>query len=125
MIPWSELLSLIAPHAHAGKTCRPPLATEAMLLIHLLKQFSGHSDTAMEEARRDIPLYQEFACLDAGMTRLHDKSTILRFRHMLSANGLEKQILATVKAKLIHRGMMLKTGTVVDAALIATPSLTK
>ena len=125
VIPWSELLSLIAPHAPAGKTGRPPFATEVMLRIHLLQQFFGHSDPAMQEALHDIPLYQEFAHLDAGMTRLPDESTILRFRHMLEAHGLGQQILATVNAKLIDRGLMLKTGTVVDATLIAAPSSTK
>ena len=56
VIPWSELLSLIAPHAPAGKTGRPPFATEVMLRIHMLQQFFGHSDPAMEEALHDIPL---------------------------------------------------------------------
>jgi len=125
VIPWSELLSLITPYAPAGKTGRPPFATEVMLRIHLLQQFFGHSDPAMEEALHDIPLYQEFAHLDAGMSRLPDESTILRFRHMLEAHGLGQQILATVNAKLIDRGLMLKTGTVVDATLIAAPSSTK
>jgi IS5 family transposase len=59
------------------------------------------------------------------MTRLPDESTILRFRHMLEAHGMGQQILATVNAKLIDRGLMLKTGTVVDATLIAAPSSTK
>jgi IS5 family transposase len=125
VIPWAELLSLIAPHAPAGKTGRPPFATEVMLRIHLLQQFFGHSDPAMEEALHDIPLYREFAQLDAGITRLPDESTILRFRHMLETHGLGQQILATVNAKLIDRGLMLKTGTVVDATLIAAPSSTK
>jgi IS5 family transposase len=96
-----------------------------MLRIHLLQQFFGHSDPAMEEALHDIPLYREFAKLDAGITRLPDESTILRFRHMLEQNDLGAQILAAVNAKLIDRGLMLKTGTVVDATLIAAPSSTK
>jgi transposase, IS5 family len=125
VIPWTELLALIAPHAPAGKTGRPPFATEVMLRIHLLQQFFGHSDPAMEEALHDIPLYREFAHLDAGITRLPDESTILRFRHMLEEHQLGRQILATVNAKLIDRGLMLKTGTVVDATLIAAPSSTK
>jgi IS5 family transposase len=125
VIPWSQLLALIAPHAPAGKTGRPPFATEVMLRIHLLQQFFGHSDPAMEEALHDIPLYREFAKLDAGITRLPDESTILRFRHMLEQNDLGAQILAAVNAKLIDRGLMLKTGTVVDATLIAAPSSTK
>lgn len=125
VIPWSQLMSLITPHAPAGKTGRPPFATEVMLRIHLLQQFFGHSDPAMEEALHDIPLYREFAQLDAGITRLPDESTILRFRHMLEQNDLGVQILAAVNAKLIDRGLLLKTGTVVDATLIAAPSSTK
>jgi IS5 family transposase len=125
VIPWSHLLALIAPHAPAGKTGRPPFATEVMLRIHLLQQFFGHSDPAMEEALHDIPLYREFAQLDAGITRLPDESTILRFRHLLEQNDLGVQILAAVNAKLIDRGLLLKTGTVVDATLIAAPSSTK
>jgi len=125
VIPWSQLLALITPHAPAGKTGRPPFATEVMLRIHLLQQFFGHCDPAMEEALHDIPLYREFAKLDAGITRLPDESTILRFRHMLEQNDLGVQILAAVNAKLIDRGLLLKTGTVVDATLIAAPSSTK
>lgn len=125
VIPWSDLLALITPHAPAGKTGRPPFATEVMLRIHLLQQFFGHSDPAMEEALHDIPLYREFAHLDAGITRLPDESTILRFRHLLEEYQLGQQILATVNAKLSDRGLMLKSGTVVDATLIAAPSSTK
>ena len=35
------------------------------------------------------------------------------------------QLLATINATLIAKGLMLKTGTVVDATLIAAPSSTK
>ena len=44
---------------------------------------------------------------------------------MLEQNDLGVQILAAVNAKLIDRGLLLKTGTVVDASLIAAPSSTK
>jgi len=125
VIPWRELVGLVTPHAPAGKSGRPPFDTEVMLRIHLLQQFFGHSDPAMEEALHDVPLYREFARLDAGATRLPDESTILRFRHLLEARELGPQILATVNGQLIQRGLLLKTGTVVDATLIAAPSSTK
>jgi len=125
VIPWSQLLALIAPHAPAGKTGRPPFALEVMLRIHLLQQFFGHSDPAMEEALHDIALYREFARLDVGITRLPDESTILRFRHLLEAHDLGAQILEAVNAQLQRQGLLLKTGTVVDATLIAAPSSTK
>jgi IS5 family transposase len=125
VIPWPELLALIAPYAPSGKTGRPPFALEVMLRIHLLQQFFGHSDPAMEEALHDIPLYREFARLDAGITRLPDESTILRFRHLLEAHDLGAQILEAVNAQLQRQGLLLKTGTVVDATLISAPSSTK
>jgi len=125
VIPWIELLALIEPHVPAGKTGRPPFTTEVMLRIHLLQKFFGHSDQVMQDVLHDIPLYREFAHLDTGIKRLLDESTILRFRHLLEEHGLGKQVLAAVNAKLIDRGLMLKTCTVVDATLISAPSSTK
>ena len=83
------------------------------------------STTYARNCRRPVALFREFAQLDAGATRLPDESTILRFRHLLKSNNLASQILATVNAKLIDRGLLLKAGTVFDATLIAAPSSTK
>ena len=125
VVPWTELVALIEPHAPSGKTGRPPFAVASMLRIHFLQQWFGLSDPAMEEALHDVPLYCEFAHLDAGMGRLPDESTILRFRHLLEEHKLSIQLLATINATLTKKGLMLKTGTVVDATLIAAPSSTK
>ena len=54
----------------------------------------------MEEALHDTPLYCQFAGLDAGMTRLPDESTILRFRHLLEEHNLSIQLMATINATL-------------------------
>jgi IS5 family transposase len=128
VVPWRELVGLIQPHASPEPTAnggRPAFRVETMLRIHFLQQWFGLSDPAMEEALEDIPMYWQFAQLDPGMTRLHDESTILRFRHLYEANNLSLQIMATINALLTQRGLMLKTGTVVDATLIAAPSSTK
>ena len=125
VMPWSQLIALIEPHAPTGKTGRPPFAVPTMLRIHFLQQWFGLSDPAMEEALHDTPLYCEFAELDAGMTRLPDESTILRFRHLLEEHHLSVQLLAAINATLAMKGLMLKVGTVVDATLIAAPSSTK
>ena len=78
----------------------------------------------MEEAFFDTLLYREFAQLDE-FSRLPDESTVLRFRHRLERHKLTEQILATVNELLSQRGLLLKTGTVVDATLIAAPTSTK
>ena len=127
VVPWAELVSLIAPHAPApgAKGGRPPFAVETMLRIHFLQQWFNLSDPAMEEALYDMALFREFVGLDAGEDNLPDESTILRFRHLLEAHNLSWQILATVNATLAAKGLLLKSGTVVDATLIAAPSSTK
>ena len=78
----------------------------------------------MEEAFFDVPLYREFAQLDAH-GRLPDESTILRFRHRLEKHKLADGILATVNDLLSSQGLLLKEGSAVDATLIAAPSSTK
>ena len=128
VVPWTELVSLIQPFASGGtgpKGGRPSFPVQTMLRIHFLQQWFGLSDPAMEEALHDVSLYCEFARLDPGAMRLPDESTILRFRHLLEENNLSIPLLATINATLATKGLMLKTGTVVDATLIAAPSSTK
>jgi IS5 family transposase len=124
VVPWAELVDLIAPYYPEGKNGRPPFALEAMLRVHFMQQWFSLSDPAMEEAFFDTPLYREFAQLGAH-GRLPDESTILRFRHRLEKHKLADQILATVNALLIERGLLLNVGTAVDATLIPAPSSTK
>jgi IS5 family transposase len=128
VVPRTELSGLIQPFAPSGdgsKGGRPAFPVETMLRIHFLQQWFGLSDPAMEEALHDVSLHCEFARLDPGMMRLSDESTILGFRHLLEEDNLSIQLLATINATLAKNGLMIKTGTVVDATLIAAPSSTK
>jgi IS5 family transposase len=125
VVPWGELVALIEPHSPRAKTGRPPFPIQTMLRIHFMQQWFGLSDPAMEEALFDVPMYREFAQLPDGIVRLPDESTILRFRHLLEKHGLAAQMFAAVNATLGAKGLMLKTGSVVDATLIAAPSSTK
>ncbi len=96
-----------------------------MLRILFVQQWIGLSDPAAEEALHDLPLYCQFAQIDPGLSRLPDDSTILRFRHLLEEHALSLQIIVAINATLVKKGLMLKTGTVVDATLISAPSSTK
>jgi transposase, IS5 family len=127
VVPWPALVALIQPHArgaHQALGGRPPFAVETMLRIHCLQLWWNLSDPAMEEELYERPLYRRFVGLD-GAARLPDESTILRFRHLLEKHQLAPQVLATINAGLAHQGLLLKTGTVVDATIIAAPSSTK
>ena len=124
VVPWRELVALIAAASPVATTGRPPFAHEAMLRIHFLQQWFGLSDQAMEDALFEVPIYREFVGL-SGTERVPDRVSILRFRHLLEEHQLSIQILAAVNATLTAKGLLLKSGTVVDATLIAAPSSTK
>lgn len=127
VVPWTALVGLVQPYArgaHQALGGRPPFAVETMLRIHCLQLWWNLSDPAMEEELHDRPLYREFVGL-TGEARLPDETTILRFRHLLEKHDLAPQVLATINAALARQGLLLKTGTLVDATLIAAPSSTK
>ena len=124
VVPWADLVALVAPFAPEGKKGRPPFAVETMLRIHFMQQWFGLSDPAMDEALHDVPMYREFASL-GWTTRLPDESTILRFRHLLEQHKLAAQMLIVINDMLATKGLMLRTGTVVDATLISAPSSTR
>ncbi|WP_188390298.1 IS5 family transposase [Pseudomonas fluvialis] len=125
VVPWSALVAQIAPFMPEGKRGRPPFPVESLLRIHFMQQWFTLSDPAMEEALHDMPLFRDFAGLGGWDDRLPDESTILRFRHVLEKNKLAERILATVNLLLGAKGLMLRSGTVVDATLISAPSSTK
>ena len=124
VVPWRELVALIEAAAPRKPTGRPPFGHETMLRLHFIQQWFGLSDFAMEEALFDVALYREFAGL-SNSSRLPDRVSILRFRHLLEEHKLAEQIFATVNATLAAKGLLLKEGTAIDATLIAAPSSTK
>jgi len=130
VVPWRELVGLIATASPVATTGRPPFAHGTMLRIHFLQQWFGLSDLAMEEALFETPLYRDFAGL-SGSERIPDCVSILRFgktlspRHLLEEHQLSIQIQATVNNTLAAKGLLLKNGTAIDATMIAAPSSTK
>ena len=125
VVPWAALVQIVEPHYPKAKTGRPPIGIQTMLRIHYMQQWFGLSDPAMEEALHDVPLHREFAKLDGVNARLPDETTILRFRHLLERHGLAVDMLRVVNDILHAKGLMMRTGTAVDATLIAAPSSTK
>jgi IS5 family transposase len=124
IIPWSQLLGLIAPHAPTGKTGRPPFATEVMLAFICCSSSLG---IPTRPWKRPCMTSRCTVSLPSCMRVSTDCPTRAPSCALdtCSKKRLGAQILAAVNAKLVDRGLMLKTGTVVDATLIAAPSSTK
>ena len=125
VVPWQQLLGLVAPHYPvSGRPGRQPYALATMLRIHLLQQWYALSDPAMEEALHEIPTLRRFAQL-GGLDNVPDETTILNFRRLLETHGLAARMLEAVNAHLARKGQSLRSGTIVDATLVAAPSSTK
>jgi IS5 family transposase len=83
------------------------------------------SDEGIEDAIYDSQSIRAFVGIDLGRESAPDATTLLKFRHMLEANGLTRQIFDTINGHLAEKGLMMREGTIVDATLIAAPPSTK
>ena len=118
-----SLVALIDPHYPKGEGGRPAYPLLAMLRIHLMQNWFGYSDPAMEEALYETTILRQFAGL--SLERIPDETTILNFRRLLEKHELAAGILAVINGYLADRGLSLRQGTIVDATLINAPSSTK
>jgi len=125
VVPWKRLAALIEPHYADGRLGRKPFPLELMLRIYCLQQWFSLSDPAAEEAIYDRNSFQRFLSLDIVGQNVPDETTILNFRHELETHRLTEAIFAEIGAHLAQKGLTMKTGTIVDATLIAAPSSTK
>jgi IS5 family transposase len=124
VVPWKSLLNLIEPCYPIAGRGRHPYPLETMLRVHLMQNWFGLSDPAMEEALYEITPMRGFGRLSLTQP-IPDETTILNFRHLLEANELAPEILSRVNAYLSRKGLMLKRGSIMDATIIAAPSSTK
>jgi len=125
VVPWARLCAVIEPHYPEGKRGRPPIGIERMLRIYFLQQWYGLADEALEDAIYDSQALRTFAGIDLSVEAVPDATTLLKFRHLLEAHDLTRQIFLEVGALLSERKLLMREGTIVDATIIAAPSSTK
>ena len=123
VVPWKGLVALIEPQYPKGEGGRPAYPLMAVLRVHLMQNWFGYSDPAMEEALYETTILRQFAGL--SLERIPDETTILNFRRLLEKHELAAGILAVINGYLGDRGLSLRQGTIVDATLINAPSSTK
>ena len=99
IIPWQDLKALIGPYYREGKLGAQPYPLEIMIRIHFLQLVYNVSDPMYEET-----LHDSFACRRfVGLTmdsKCLDETPILRFRHLLEKNVLDKQVFDLFKQQL-------------------------
>ncbi|MGH7703421.1 MAG: IS5 family transposase [Gemmatimonadales bacterium] len=125
VIPWPRLLALIAPHYPKAGRGRQPLGVEKMLRIYFVQQFFNLSDPQAEDTLYDSESVRRFVGVELSDDVVPDETTILRFRHLLERHQLTQAIFTAIGGLLAEKRLLLKTGTIVDATIIAAPSSTK
>lgn len=120
MLGWDEIAALLGGiHSNAkGEAAWPPLAMFKALLLSIWYDLS---DVKLAEALDDRASFRRF-CGFSGTEPTPERTAFVRFRKALIAHGLDRLLFETVTAQLKSKAITVKTGTLVDATIIASAS---
>lgn len=104
--------------AAKGEPAWPPLALFKALLLAVWYDLS---DVKLAEALDDRASFRRF-CGFSGAEPTPDRTAFVRFRKALTTRGLDEVLFDGVTAQLKVKAVRVKTGTLVDATIIASAS---
>ena len=121
LINWTPVACLLEPlyPAIKGEPAWPPLA----MFKALLAVWHDLSDVKLAEALEDRASFRRF-CGFSSSEPTPERTAFVRFRRVVIAHGLDRVLFETVTADLKARAITVKTGTLVDATIIASASET-
>lgn len=120
LLDWAPLERL-AQTVRAGKGGRPPYAALAMLKALVLQRFYALSDPGLEDALQDRASFRRFCGFGLDQTT-PDETTLCRFRIDAAKLGVMEASLTEVNRQLDAQGLILRTGTLIDASIVAARS---
>ena len=121
LIDWAEIdrhLAVIYAAAK-GEQAWPPLSLFKALLLAVWYDLS---DVKLAEALEDRASFRRF-CGFASDEPTPERTAFVRFRRELVMRSLDRVLFEAVTNQLDRRGVIVKTGTLVDATLIASASI--
>ncbi len=121
LVDWTEVDRLLAgisaaPEGEAGWP--PPALFRALLLA----TWHDLSDVRLAGALDDRASFRRF-CGFAAHEPTPERTAFVRFRRELVSRGLDRALLEAVTRQLDARGVAVRSGTLVDAALIPSASI--
>lgn len=121
LIDWAEIDRHLAGIYAAPKGERgwPPLA---LFRAMLLATWHDLSDVKLAEALADRASFRRF-CGFAAAEPTPERTAFVRLRAELLRRGLDRVLFEAVIGQLAARGVAVRTGTLVDATLIASASI--
>jgi IS5 family transposase len=125
VVPWARLPKPIAPHYPEAGHGRQPMPLSTMLRVYFLQPWFNLSDPAAEDSLSDIESMRRFAGSELGDDAVPDETTMLNFRRLLERHRLPEAIFTAGNKRLADGRLLLKSGTLVDAAILSAPSSTK
>ena len=121
LIDWAEvdqhLASIYA--AAKGERAWPPLPLFKALLLSVWYDLS---DVKLAEALDNRASFRRF-CGFAAHEPTPERTAFVRFRRELVARSLDRTLFEAVTRQLEAKGVMVRTGTLVDAPVIASASI--
>jgi IS5 family transposase len=120
LIDWSPIEAALEalPVARRGEAGWPPLALFRALLIAVWHDLS---DVKLADALDDRASFRRFC----GFSRFEptpERTAFVRFRRALVAHDLDGRLFSLVTEQLRARAVTVKTGTLVDATVVASAS---
>lgn len=121
LLNWIEIdRHLVGISAAAkGEPGWPPLALFRALL---LATWHDLSDVRLAKALDDRASFRRF-CGFATHERAPERTAFVRFRRELVQRGLDRTLFEAVTRQLEAKGVVVRTGTLVDATLIPSASI--
>ena len=120
LVDWASFARLLGD-IYAAPVGRPSYGPLVLLRCLLLQQWYRLSDPGLEEALSDRLSFRHFVGL-ALADPVPDHSTLSRFRSELVRRGLSERLLAELNRQLDAKGLIVKTGTLIDASLVEADS---
>ena len=120
LIDWSPVAVLLDPlyPATKGEPAWPPLAMFKALLLSIWYDLS---DVKLAEALDDRASFRRFCGFSANEAT-PERTAFVRFRRLLALHKLDRTLFATVTMQPKAKAVTVKTGTLVDATIIASAS---
>ena len=116
LIDWPAV-GAVLEGIYGSATGRPSYPPLVLLKVLLLQGWYGLSDPGMEEALADRLSFRRFVGLGLE-DAVPDHSTISRFRTLLTQRGLADRVFAEVNRQIEAKGIVIKSGTIIDATAI-------
>lgn len=121
LVDWTELERLLSGISASAKG-EPGWPPVALFRALLLAMWHDLSDVRLAEALDDRASFRRF-CGFAASEPTPERTAFVRFRAELVRRGLDRALFEVVTQQLDARGVVVRTGTLVDATLIPSASI--